>query len=88
MITLFVRGLPRSSSDESVTAMFSEFGTVRSVKLVTDVFSGECKGFATIEMEGHEARAAISALDGQSVGGSVIRVGPNRPKKSRGGKHR
>ena len=88
MITLFVRGLPRTSSDQSVKALFSEFGTVRSIKLVTDVFTGECKGFATIEMEGHEAWAAMSALDGQSVGGSVIRVGPDRPQKRRGGNRR
>ena len=31
---------------------------MRSVVLVKDIFSGECKGFATVSMEGHEGRAA------------------------------
>jgi RNA recognition motif-containing protein len=88
LITLFVSGLPRSSTEESVTALFSKYGPVRAIKLVKDIFSGDCKGFATIDMEGHEARAAISDLNGKEVNGSVMRVGLDRPKKSRGGKRR
>ena len=88
MITLFVRGLPRSSTEESVEALFAEFGKVRAVKLVKDIFSGECKGFATVSMEGHEGRAAMSALDGKTINGTSINVGIDRPKKGRGGKRR
>jgi RNA recognition motif-containing protein len=88
LITLSVRGLPRSTTEESLTSLFSEYGTVRSLKLVKDLFSGECKGFATLDMEGHEARAAIAALDNRDFNGSMIRVGPDRPKKGRGGRRR
>jgi len=85
MITLSVRGLPRSTTEESLTALFSQYGVVRSLKLVKDLFSGECRGFATIDMEGHEARAAMSALDGSEFQGGQIRVGPDRPRTKRGG---
>ncbi|MCG7936788.1 MAG: RNA-binding protein [Candidatus Thiodiazotropha taylori] len=88
MITLSVRGLPRSTTEASLTTLFSEYGTVRSLKLVKDLFSGECKGFATLDMEGHEARVAIAALDNSELNGSVLRVGPDRGKKGRGGKRR
>ena len=88
MITLSVRGLPRSTTEESLTALFTEHGVVRSLKMAKDLFSGDCKGFATIDMEGHEARAAIAALDGKEFNGSMIRVGPDRPKRGRGGKRR
>ena len=88
MINLSVRGLPKSTTEESLTALFSEYGTVRSLKMAKDLFSGDCKGFATLGMEGHEARAAIAALDGSDFGGSMIRVGPDRPKKGRGGRRR
>lgn len=88
MITLFVRGLPRSSTEASVTALFNEFGVVRAVKLTKDIFSGDCKGFATVDMEGHEGRAAMAALDGREVDGSLIHVGPNRPKDKRGARRR
>ncbi|MCU7816255.1 MAG: RNA-binding protein [Candidatus Thiodiazotropha sp. (ex Lucinoma kastoroae)] len=88
MITLSVRGLPRSTTEESLMALFTEYGVVRSLKMAKDIFSGNCKGFATIDMEGHEARAAIAALDGSELSGSMIRVGPDRPRKGRGGKRR
>lgn len=88
MITISVRGLPRSTTEESITALFTEYGPVRSLKLVKDLFSGDCKGFATIEMEGHEARAAMTALNGSEFNGSLLRVEPDRPKRGRGGKRR
>ena len=64
MKKLFVGGLPSSTTEESLQALFSEYGTVRSMNLIKDLFSGNCKGFAFLEMEGHEARAAIAGLDG------------------------
>jgi RNA recognition motif-containing protein len=83
MITLSVRGLPRSTTEESLTALFTEYGVVRSLKMAKDLFSGDCKGFATIDMEGHEARAAMAALDGRELSGSIIHVGPDRPRKGK-----
>lgn len=67
MKKLFVGHLSADETEENVTAMFSEFGTVRSIKLAFDVFSGKCKGFGFIEMEGHEARAAIDGLHGKMI---------------------
>jgi RNA recognition motif-containing protein len=88
MITLSVRGLPRSTTEESLTALFTEYGVVRSLNMAKDLFSGDCKGFATIDMEGHEARAAIAALDGRELSGSIIRVGLDRPRKGKNRKRR
>lgn len=86
MKKLFVGNLPSSANQKSVTELFSEFGKVRSIKLVSDVFSGECKGFGFIEMEGHEARAAIAGLDGKEFGGKQIRVNFEDSKGKRGGR--
>ena len=88
MITLFIRGLPRSSTEEAVAELFASYGSVHSVKLVKDIFSGECKGFATVQMEGHEGRAAMQALDGSVFNGSSIGVRLERPQKGRGGRRR
>lgn len=86
MITLFVRGLPRTATEESVTALFSEYGAVRAVSVSRDIFSGQCKGFASIDMEGHEARAAMAALDGSEQDGSTIYVAPDKRKGGRRGR--
>ena len=86
MKKLFVSNLPHDATEKSVNEMFSEFGKVRSINIASDIFSGKCKGFGFIEMEGHEARAAQTALDGISVGNSdrSLRVRFEDPKAARG----
>jgi RNA recognition motif-containing protein len=80
---LFVGNLPSSTTDKELHELFSQYGTVRSLKLATDVFSNKCKGFGFIEMEGHEARAAIAGLDGKDFSGKALRVNFESPKKFR-----
>ncbi len=86
MKKLFIGNLPKDATEDSVRAMFAEFGTVRSINVASDIFSGKCKGFGFIEMEGHEARAAQAALDGNMVADSdkSLRVRFDDPKSARG----
>jgi len=84
MKKLFVGKLPASTNDQDVIDLFSQFGKVRSVNLASDVFTRQCKGFGFIEMEGHEARAAIAGLDGKDFNGKPLKVNFEVPKKSRG----
>ena len=86
MKKMFIGNLPDDATEASVTALFSDFGKVRSIRLTADVFSGKCRGFGFIEMEGHEARAAMAALDGKSFGGKPLRVRfeDDRATKGRG----
>jgi len=84
---MFVGNLPADANEETVSSLFAEFGTVRSIKLATDVFSGKCKGFGYVEMEGHEARAAIAGLNGKLMGSKNLKVGiDDKRKKGRGGR--
>jgi len=87
---MFVGGLPMESTEESVSEMFAEYGKVRSIKLASDVFSGKCKGFGFIEMEGHEARAAIAGLNGKIMGDKSLKVQFEEPRKGgkKGGRRR
>jgi RNA recognition motif-containing protein len=90
MKKLFIGGLPPTATEESLKALFSQFSTVRSIKLVKDLFSGQCKGFGFLEMEGHEARAAIAEFDGKSFEGSNLKVKfeEERGKGHKGGRRR
>ncbi|MBK8814719.1 MAG: RNA-binding protein [Methylococcaceae bacterium] len=74
MKRLYVGNLPSEATEESVTSLFSQYGTVRSIQLVSDIFSGKCRGFGFVGMEGHEARAAIAALDGNLYCGKPLKV--------------
>lgn len=88
MKKMFVGNLPSHASDDAVRALFSEYGTVRSLDIVRDLFSRECRGFGFIEMEGHEARAAMAGLDGSSFEGNILRVREGEERSGRGRKRR
>jgi RNA recognition motif-containing protein len=62
-------------NEKTLTELFGRHGRVHKLKIAKDLFSGACKGFAELDMEGHEARAAIAALDGSTQNGASIRVG-------------
>ena len=86
MKKMFIGNLPTDASEQSVRDMFSAFGTVRSISVAHDIFTGKCKGFGLVEMEGHEARAAQAALDGNMVEGSdrFLRVRFEDARRTRG----
>ena len=77
---MFVSNLPTDITEDDIRQLFSQYGTVRAIKLATDVFTGRCRGFGTIDMEGHEARAAIVGLDGKTFGDKSLRVRFEDPK--------
>ena len=85
MLTITVRGLPRGMTEQALTALFENHGRVRGLRMAKDLFSGECKGFAELQMEGHEARAAVAALNGHSADHSLlqVRLGKDEPRRGR-----
>ena len=52
MKKLFIGNLPQDATEDSVREMFSAFGTVRSISVASDIFTGRCKGFGFIEWKG------------------------------------
>ena len=88
MKRMFVGNLSTEVSEQSLRELFSEFGTVRSIDLIADIFTRKCRGFGFVEMEGHEARAAVAGLDGKSFSGKFIRVRFEDPTKRRTKKRR
>ena len=87
MLTLNVRGLPRSMTESALTELFAPFGRVFEMRLAKDLFSGECKGFAELKMEGHSARNAIAALNGTAHAGEMIRVALHDERAPRRRRH-
>jgi cold-inducible RNA-binding protein len=78
---LFVGNLAFSSTENDLEDLFSEYGTVTEVGLVTDRATGRSRGFAFVTMGNDtEAQAAITALDGKEFGGRNIAVNEARPK--------
>jgi len=87
MLTLNVRGLARSMTENDLLELFGQHGRVFDLRLARDIFSGECKGFAELKMEGHSARNAIAALNGTMQAGEMIRVALHNERGPRRGRH-
>lgn len=88
MKKIFVGNLAPETSEQQLHDLFANFGTVRSLKLPIDIFSKKCRGFAFVEMEGHEARVAVERLNGQELAGRPLKVNFEKPAGKRGGRRR
>ncbi len=85
-MNIFVGNLSKEVSDEDLQNLFSEYGNVKSVKIIRDLFSGESKGFGFVEMPGQaEAQKAMSELNTVDLKGKKIVVNEARPKTDRRG---
>lgn len=83
---LYVGNLPFTTSDESLTELFSKAGKVDSARVVRDQGTGESRGFGFVEMStDEEAQKAISQLNQNSIDGRSIVVNEARPKTEGGG---
>ena len=72
---LLIRNLDRSTTEEELKDLFSDFGAVQSWNLVLDKVTGESKGFAFVEMpRPGDAKAAMKNLNNMTVANNKIRV--------------
>ena len=80
-MNIFVGSLPWSIEEADLRESFEAYGTVDSVKIVTDKFTGRSKGFGFVEMPNdEEAQKAIDELNGATVDGRTIVVNKSEPK--------
>jgi RNA recognition motif-containing protein len=81
---IFVGNLSWESTEEELNNLFAESGQVTSIKIITDKFTGQPKGFAFVEMATDaEARKAIEALNGTMLKDRALTVNEARPPKER-----
>ncbi|PYJ62224.1 MAG: RNA-binding protein [Verrucomicrobia bacterium] len=81
---LFVGNLSFNTTENDLQDLFAAHGTVISVDLIMDKFSGKSRGFAFVTMETKEgAQAAIQALNGKDLNGRDLTVNEARPREER-----
>lgn len=80
-MNIFVGSLPFSIEEADLRESFEAYGTVDSVKIITDKFTGRSKGFGFVEMSSDDdAQKAIDELNGATVQGRAIVVNKSEPK--------
>ncbi|WP_113652834.1 RNA recognition motif domain-containing protein [Pedobacter namyangjuensis] len=72
---IFITGLPTNVGEEELTAVFGDFGQVKSLKIIFDRETGESRGFGFVEMPvEEEAKEAIKRMNGGDYNGNRIKV--------------
>ncbi|MDY6854238.1 MAG: RNA-binding protein [Thermodesulfobacteriota bacterium] len=83
-MNIYVGNLPYSVTEDDLRDVFSEFGEVSSVKIITDKFSGQSKGFGFVEMPSNtQANEAINALNESEIKGRRLKVNQAKPRGER-----
>lgn len=83
---LYVGGLSYSATEKQLQEIFAVHGSVESVKVIADKFTGKSRGFGFVEMSsGAEAKKAIEALNGTQLDGRTLVVNEANPMGRRDG---
>ena len=81
-MNIYVGNLSWTMTDEDLTNLFTQYGTVTSGKILKDKMNGRSKGFGFVEMEDDEAaRTAIANLNETEVMGRKLIVNESQPRQ-------
>ncbi|MDZ8027758.1 MAG: RNA recognition motif domain-containing protein [Nostoc sp. SerVER01] len=87
-MSIYVGNLSYEVTQEALSAVFAEYGSVKRVQLPTDRETGRLRGFGFVEMSSDaEEAAAIEALDGAEWLGRDLKVNKAKPREDRGGSY-
>jgi len=85
MTNIFVGNLSYQTTQDELNSVFSAYGNVERVSIVTDRETGQPRGFAFVEMsERRDAETAINQLNGAELNGRALNVNEARPKPEGG----
>ena len=84
-MNIYIGNLSFDTTEDQLRQAFEAFGTVSTVSLIVDKYSGEPRGFAFVEMSARdEAMAAISGLNGKEMNGRAWNVNEAKPRPQGG----
>ena len=82
-MSIYVGNIPYSVTEDDLSGVFADYGTVKRVYLPTDRESGRMRGFGFVEMANEaEEEQAIETLDGAEWMGRELRVNKARPREN------
>ena len=83
---IYAGNLSFNSTEDAVRDLFSQYGQVDEVALITDRDTGRPRGFGFVTMPNDgEGREAISALDGTDLDGRSLKINEAKPRSEAGG---
>lgn len=81
---IFVGNLAFTATEQDIRQFFEPYGTVETIRILTDRDTGHSRGFGFIEMPDQQAaQSAITGLQGKELGGRVLTVNEAKPREPR-----
>lgn len=81
-MNIYVGNLSFKTTEKGLQERFETFGVVKSVKIITDGYTGKSKGFGFVEMpDMAEGKAAIAAMNGKELDQSPLKVNEAKPRE-------
>ena len=72
---MYVSNLSFHTTEENLRTLFSQFGGVKSAKVITDRETGQSRGFGFVEMDVvAEAQTAMKSLHNKEIEGRALSV--------------
>ena len=88
-MNIYVGNLSYNATEEDLKEAFGAYGTVVSVTIVKDKFTGNSRGFGFVEMsDDEEGKKAVSELNEKEIAGRALKVNEARPRESNNGGNR
>ena len=85
-MNIYVGNLSWTMTDDDLSNLFTQYGTVSSAKILKDKMNGRSKGFGFVEMEDDEAaKTAIANLNESEVQGRKLIVNESQPRQDGAG---
>src|SRR5580698_10629534 len=85
-MNIYVGNLSWTMTDDDLSNLFTQYGSVTSAKILKDKMNGRSKGFGFVEMEDDEAaKTAIANLNESEVQGRKLIVNESQPRQEGGG---
>ena len=83
-MSIYVGNLSYDITQDELSSVFAEYGTVKRVQIPVDRETGRSRGFGFVEMASEsEEDAAIEALDGAEWMGRELKVNKAKPREER-----
>jgi len=81
-MNIYVGNLSWQMTDDDLSNLFTQYGTVTSAKILKEKNTGRSKGFGFVEMEDEEAaKTAIANLNETEVQGRKLIVNESQPRQ-------
>ncbi len=80
-MNIYVANISFRVKEDDLKGLFSQYGEIKTLKILTDKMTGRSRGFGFVEMDDEGGAKAIAELDGKDFMERPLKVNEARPRE-------